>query len=341
VKFPYYTGKRQNRQSQGPVKLPMSRWARLDNPANYLPDSSLVDAVNVALLLGQPLLLTGEPGTGKTQLAANIAWELGFDPPLKFETKSTSTARDLFYTYDALGHFHAAQTGEGSRNSLDYITYDALGIAILRANPEERVAKWLPKDFVHGGCRQSVVLIDEVDKAPRDFPNDLLNEIEGMYFKVPELGNVRIPKEMAEAAEEDTLRPILIITSNSEKHLPDAFLRRCVYYNIPFPDTERLAQIVTARLGHFAGNSSQLLADALNLFAKLREQNSGLRKKPATAELLGWLIVLREINQEVGDPIREKPGLIATSLSTLVKTTEDQQLARSILEEWLEENKLK
>ena len=139
-----YTGDPNNRQVANAVKLPLPQRAKQTDPAGYRPDSGLIDAVNVALLLGQPLLLTGEPGTGKTQLANSVAWELGFDPPLMFETKSTNTARDLFYTYDTLSRFHAAQTGEGSQNSLDYISYNALGIAILRSNEAADVKPWLP-----------------------------------------------------------------------------------------------------------------------------------------------------------------------------------------------------
>ena len=322
----YYTGDPQKRRSPGELKLPTSRRARQIDPAGYKPDKGLTDAVNVALMLGQPLLLTGEPGTGKTQLANSIAWELGFDPPLMFETKSTNSARDLFYTYDTLSRFHAAQTNEGSQKSLDYITYNALGIAILRSNDEAEVRQWLPEDFEHGGRRRSIVLIDEVDKAPRDFPNDLLNEVEGMYFKVPELGNVRI------AADEE-MRPILIITSNSEKHLPDAFLRRCIYYNIPFPGKDRLREIVLTRIGSFDGET--LLSDSLDFFARLREPNSGLRKKPATAELIAWLIALREHGMELSKPLKSDPEIAASTLSTLVKSVEDQTIAQTVLTDWL------
>ncbi len=328
MSLPYYTGNPENRRQDGAAKLPGSRRARQTDPAGYLPDKGLVDAVNVALLLGQPLLLTGEPGTGKTQLAYSLAWELGFDVPLIFETKSSSTARDLFYGYDTLSRFHAAQTGEGSNASLDYLTWHALGIAILQSRPLTDVEQWLTKDFLYNGPRRSVVLIDEIDKAPRDFPNDLLNEVENLYFRVPELGNARI------AASEE-MRPILVLTSNSEKNLPEAFLRRCVYYNIPFPDRNRLTDIVMARVGSFENSDSPLLSEALELFIKLREPGSGLRKKPATAELIGWLITLNEMGAATSEPLKKNGSAALASLSTLLKSADDQETARRIVENWL------
>jgi len=328
MSFPYYTGNPQNRRADAPAQLPGSRRARQTDPAGYIPDAGLVDAVNVALLLGQPLLLTGEPGTGKTQLAYSLAWELGFDAPLIFETKSSSTSRDLFYGYDTLSRFHAAQTGQGGLESLDYITWHALGIAILQSRPLADVQQWLPKEFLHSGPRRSVVLIDEIDKAPRDFPNDLLNEVENLYFRVPELNNARI------AASEE-MRPILVLTSNSEKNLPDAFLRRCVYYNIPFPGRDRLAEVVMARTGSFESSGSPLLTDALELFFRLREPASGLRKRPATAELIGWLIAMREMGAPANDSLRQHSAAVLGTLSTLIKSADDQETARKIVETWL------
>src|SRR5262245_6651572 len=187
--YPYYTGKPRNRRIGAPAILPGSRRARQTDPAGYLPDPGLVDAVNVALLLGQPLLLTGEPGTGKTQLAYNLAWELEFPEPLSFETKSTSTSRELFYTYDAVGHFRAIQMRDNNTDATNYITWNALGEAILRSCQGAEIRKWLSPDGVGLEPQRSVVLIDEIDKAPRDFPNDILNEVEALFFRIPELNN--------------------------------------------------------------------------------------------------------------------------------------------------------
>ena len=322
----FYTDVPPKKRPQKPVKLPQSFRQSFQKPEHYLPDSGLVKAVNVALLLGQPLLLTGEPGTGKTQLAYSLAYQLGLEEPLKFETKSTSVARDLFYIYDALGRFHdaqAAQLGEQGvqKHSVDYLTYNALGEAIIHTNLLETMQNYLPDSFEHKGPRRSVVLIDEIDKAPRDFPNDILNEIENLYFRIPELGNVKI-----EATE--NLAPILILTSNSEKSLPEAFLRRCIYYHIPFPDKTRLMEIIEARLGTFT--SSDFLNQALEIFVQLRDGN--LRKNPSTAELLNWLIVLRDMYPNVENPIAEHPESVSDTLSSLIKMKEDQETAQRILE---------
>jgi len=325
MKFPFYDGSGKKLDDSAPVKLPISRRSQLLKPQNYIADDGLKDACNVALLLGQPLVLTGEPGTGKTQFAASLAWELGFDPPLKFEIKSTSTARDLFYTYDALKRFQDIQSKTSSSSELlNYITYQALGLAILKTKEPSDVKQFISEEFLHSGKSRSVVLIDEMDKAPRDFPNDLLNELEHLYFRIPELGNVKVEAD-------PTLQPIVIITSNSEKDLPEAFLRRCIYYNIPFPEPDRLKEIVSNHLD--LASDSKFLQDAIALFERLRK--SGLRKKPATAELLSWLLALQGFKTEPEIVLTETN--IRQTLSSLIKTTEDQEKAQEIVKQWITE----
>jgi MoxR-like ATPase len=262
--------------------------------------------------------------------AYSLAWELGLEEPLKFETKSDSAARDLFYTYDALKRFHDAQSGISSSTALPYITYHALGLAMLYTQDPEDVAELLPREARHARRRRSVVLIDEVDKAPRDFPNDILNELELLYFRVPELGDVTVEADPA-------LQPIVIITSNSEKDLPDAFLRRCIYYNIPFPSRDRLETIVAVRLGATLAGSPFLDA-AMDLFFRLRAPSNGLLKKPATAEILGWLLSLQRVadNEHRDNPLAQ-PELARRTLSSLVKTAEDQQRAAAVVDQWMNE----
>lgn len=320
MSYPFYNGTRRPDETN---RLPLkSRRATALAPEAYIADPDLIAATNVALALGQPLLLTGEPGTGKTQFANHLAWALGLpDQPLKFETRSTHVSRDLFYTYDALRRFQDAQTQVRAENALPYLTYNALGIAILRTRRPEEVAPYLPPGFEHGGVRRSLVLIDEVDKAPRDFPNDMLNEIEQLYFRVPELGNAQIDMD-------PDLQPIIIITSNSEKDLPDAFLRRCVYYHIPFPDPERLRKIVTARFQHIPD-----LDTFLELFGDLRDLANGLRKRPATAELIGWLQVLAELRRGAGKTAATQLPIEQT-LGSLVKTSDDLARAREVVQQW-------
>jgi MoxR-like ATPase len=325
----HYEGTTGVRGSQPSLIQSVSRSRRTD-PRFYRADPGLASAVNVALLLGQPLLVTGEPGTGKTQLADSVSWELGYGAKaLRFDTKSTSMARDLFYTYDAIRRFHLANRHDTDINEIDFIHYNALGQAILLANPRERYERLFPADFIHAGPRRSVVLIDEIDKAPRDFPNDLLSEIEEWTFRIPEMANA-----LVEAPE--SLRPVLIATSNSEKNLPDAFLRRCVYYHIEFPKADRLKEIVLLRIGGFEERHHAALDDALSLFDNFRN-DAGLRlsKKPATAELVGWIDALHGAGVDFTKSLKGQRPQVEETLGSLVKVAADQKLASEIITKWM------
>jgi MoxR-like ATPase len=324
--FQLYNGNGTTIGIRGLQLPPFEKLAALDNPAFYVADKGLRDAVNVALALGQPLLVTGEPGTGKTQLAGSIAHELDLSTPLVFQTKTTSTAKDLFYRYDALGHFHDSQFHKEASSIENYIAYEALGLAILLSmDPKEEVNSRLPEPLRDKGPVRSVVLIDEIDKAPRDLPNDVLSEIETMSFTVKETGQT--------FSADQSYKPILVLTSNSEKNLPDAFLRRCVFYHISFPDSGRLKQIVHGRLRFNSAFTPEMLDHAIRHFEEIREL--ALKKKPATAELLAWVQILEKMHL---DPAYLKPGeaeALAFTYSILVKSKED----RDILHKTFVENK--
>jgi MoxR-like ATPase len=283
----------------------------LEDPKNYIPSDGLSKAVNIALALGQPLLVTGEPGTGKTQLATSIAHELDL-PTIKFYTKTTSTADDLFYQYDALRRFQEAQISHTPKELDEYITYCALGKAILLTQPLENVHKYLPPEDQSKCPTRSVVLIDEVDKAPRDFPNDILNEIDKLEFRVKETGKVW--------RTEQRFRPIVILTSNSEKNLPDAFLRRCIFYHIEFPSPEQLKEIVLKKFKK-QRLSPQFIETAVEHFEEIREW--ARKKKPATAEFLNWLQILQSLKIDFDDLEDGSYESLILSYSVLAKTNED------------------
>jgi MoxR-like ATPase len=307
--------------------------AASNHPAGYLPDAGLVDAVNVALLLSKPLLVTGDPGTGKTQLASSIAWQLAARKRLnvtseeteRFYTKSSSSARDLFYTFDAIRRFQAARPGD---DNSAFITYNALGRAMLKALPPQRVPPEIHSAVSHQRASRTVVLIDEIDKAPRDFPNDLLNEIEQMSFRIPEMGNIEVGGPASPIA--DDLKPIVVITSNSEKNLPDPFLRRCIYYHIPFPSPERLKEILLTRLATLAPPDGPLVNDALTFFTDIRDRKA-LQRQVSPAELIEWLTYMLKRGVRPQQTLKAARAAALEGLSSLTKNLTDQTVMRTEL----------
>lgn len=318
--FGLYNGRGGPRVAEGPTLPLFEKWTALNDPSGYIAGPGLRDAVNVALSLGQPLLLTGEPGTGKTQLASSLAYEFGLPTPLVFNVKTTSNAKDLFYQYDAMRHFHDSHFRGNALRVDDYIHYEAFGLAILLAMQPSEADQFLPSRYLGRGPTRSIVLIDEIDKAPRDLPNDILNEIEEMSFTI---------KETRRTFTADVShRPVLVLTSNSEKNLPDAFLRRCVFYHIPFPEDKALRQIIERRLPPTSGFTGEMITNAINRFLRIRS-TIDLKKPPATAELLGWVRVLSDLKIDVGNLKAGQIESLIMSYSVLAKTSEDLESMRS------------
>ncbi len=263
----------------------------------FQPDPLLVVAVNSALAVGAPLLITGEPGTGKTQIAHWVAYHFGIHDRLyPLYVKSTTTAEDLLYRFDHVAYFHAANDPRRKNEDIDKKTYREKGPLWKALEREER-------------C---IVLIDEIDKAPRDFPNDLLHELDQYHFVAKETGEVVRKKD-------GIAPPLVIITSNSERRLPEPFLRRCVFHHLEF--TEGLVQrAVAARQGDFRRLDEKTRELALQRFFEVR--NRVQRKKPATAELLVWLVLLDARGTETKElearSLRELPALAA-----LIKDRDD------------------
>ena len=262
-----------------------------NEPGRYLASAGLTAAVNTMLAVEQPLLVTGEAGTGKTRLADSIAAELELGEVLEFMVRSDHQGRDLLYEIDNLQRFYDAQVeDERARKRENYVRLGKLGEAIRSEVPR-------------------VVLIDEIDKAPRDFPNDLLSALDRMELLIPEIG-------LKERAHH---RPIVVITSNRESQLPDPFLRRCVFHHIEFPDETMLDRILTERLAALE-LSATLRTRIVERFLALR-QVEGLQKRPATSEMLTWARVLAR----AGVPAEELAGDVGELpyLGTLLKTRED------------------
>ncbi|HEX6911488.1 MAG TPA: MoxR family ATPase [Longimicrobium sp.] len=314
---------------------PRAGLAALTDPEGYEASAPLVRAVRVALALNMPLLLTGEPGTGKTQLAYRLAAELGLGEPLRFDTRSSSQANDLFFSFDTMRYFAQSQISAARDEALpeprEFVRYESLGEAIVRTWPREEVANLLPSGFPDYVPGRSLVLVDEIDKAPRDFPNDLLNQIENLEFSVPELRGapLRVRPPDPDDPGRPELRPVVVITSNSEKQLPEPFLRRCVYHHIEFPE-DRIPTIVAARLKDLPLDSPGF-EGARQFFFALRDRGAGLAKKPSTSELLDWLRALRGEGLKADVPFQEQRELAGHCLGTLAKTEADVTLARKLL----------
>jgi MoxR-like ATPase len=238
----------------------VTEFVRFQGTASYLTNDAIEAAVNAALALERPLLVRGEPGTGKTLLAEAVAESLGA-PLIHWPVKSTTRAQDGLYVYDTVQRLYDSRFGDGDVKDIrHYIKLGPLGRAF-------------------SADKRLVLLIDEVDKADLEFPNDLLHELDRMRFVINETGD--------EIAAKD--RPVVIITSNNEKELPDAFLRRCVFHFIDFPEPELMKRIVKV---HHPDIDRELVDQAVVTFYQLRELPL-IRKRPSTSELIDWIAVLR------------------------------------------------
>ena len=261
---------------------------------NYVATQDLMLAVNASITLKRPLLVKGEPGTGKTMLAEEVAEALGL-PLLQWHIKSTTKAQQGLYEYDAVSRLRDSQLGDDRVK--DIHNYIVRGVLWQAFTAEEPVA----------------LLIDEIDKADIEFPNDLLRELDRMEFHCYET------RETIRAKH----RPLVFITSNNEKELPDAFLRRCFFHYIKFPDAETMRDIVEV---HYPGIKKRLVEEALRIFFEVREV-PGLKKKPSTSELLDWLKLL--LNEDIGpETLRERdPKKIIPPLhGALLKNEQDVHL---------------
>ncbi|WDZ94793.1 MoxR family ATPase [Herbaspirillum sp. WKF16] len=271
-----------------------ARPERFSGSENYVATDDLKLAVNAALTLQRPLLIKGEPGTGKTMLAEEVAAALG-RPLLQWHIKSTTKAQQGLYEYDAVSRLRDSQLGD--ERIKDIHNYIVKGVLWQAFTADEPV----------------VLLIDEIDKADIEFPNDLLREIDRMEFYVYET------RELVRARH----RPLVVITSNNEKELPDAFLRRCFFHYIRFPDKETMQKIVDV---HFPHIKRELLAQALQTFYEVRDV-AGLKKKPSTSELLDWLKLL--MAEDIGPEAlhsKDNKAVVPPLHGALLKNEQDVHL---------------
>lgn len=362
-----------------PLRLQPALTDRHKRTESYQPPVGLPEAADIAMLLGVPLLLTGEPGAGKTRAAywLNAQLGLGIEQLLRFDVKSTSSGTDLLYQFDEVARFRDASDGR-ERPLVEYLRLNALGAGIVlaaggnsvlistssarRLDGEQAVieaqlldrafgARWRSRGRAEASLlladgsiadtpgETRVVLIDELDKSPRDTPNDLLVEVEEMEFSIPELG-IKVKAEGA-------ARPVVIITSNSEKSLPEPFLRRCAFFDIAEPGEKELRKIIDASLEQLSGGG-QLVDDALHLYRVFRS-DTHIRRKPGTAELLAWLDTLVAhlgLAKEHGlarppvgqhahaDTRDELEARILRTFGTLFKSRDDLEAAKAAYVAW-------
>jgi len=363
-------------RSKWPLRLHDPLTAGHDDADRYRPPEGLKEAVDVAMMLGEPLVLTGAPGSGKTQSAKWLAQVLGAEKLLRFDVKSTTLGIDLLYAFDDVARFRdSAASGRDaeaeSKPLVRYLRFNALGEGILRAaGPDSvlltaageeldgraiiakyrdlldaafgrgwsldretvRVADLLPDEISlrmpdDDGRQVRVVLIDELDKAPRDTPNDLLVEVETMTFLIAELG-LRVKTDRS-------VRPVVIITTNAEKPLPEPFLRRCAFFDVPPVRGEALVAVLKGALRH--REASAAFADEIASVAQLlHDSDDALRRKPGTAEILAWSEVLMRFGASGG--LREwasaGPTWLGHSLTALLKHPADQKTGQTIILKW-------
>ncbi|MEM9148453.1 MAG: MoxR family ATPase [Pseudomonadota bacterium] len=321
-------------------------------------------AVNTAITLGKPLLVSGDPGVGKTSLARYVAWRLGLmregpfelEPEvLRFDVKSTTKGADLIYRYDAISHFRQGQWSDDEKSKKEimasslseHIRLNALGTAIAlgaardddgsltSVDPESSLAKVIGQALdacpMSDEPRTSVVLIDEIDKAPRDVPNDLLRELDDMVFEIPELGGgAHLPQP--------EIRPIVIITTNDERTLPAPFLRRCCFLHIAFPeDIEDVRQIIRAQLPE-KWDKSDIVSDAIALVHAIRRKPSD--RPPATAELIEFILRLHDLELQPDHRLAPVPETYSAwpveakaAANILTRSKDGERVVREALED--------